>query len=322
MGEFYVPVAIESIETSIFPDVALYLKSGKNFVLYKSHGREFSKKDSERLMENNIEFLYVSPSDQEVINEFLESNAERLLRDDTIQNRIKGKIIYQTSVNYVGDVFDNPDKVTDCDRSKRLIENLLLYLSHDKQAFSSLESVMSHNYWTFVHSLQVTALSLLLHSEAYLLSRDELVDVGIGSLLHDFGKVFIPRQILDKTGKFTQDELAILYRHPEEGYRFLKDKTSLNEVSLSIVRHHHERNNGLGYPAGLKEAEIPRSAQVGAICDLYCAITIDRTCHKTLQSQFAIHIMKHEMKGAFNGRLLGILEELVCSEASDLPILT
>lgn len=313
MGDFYVPISIESIETNIFPDVALYLKSGKNFVLYKSHGRDFSKKDSERLMENSVEFLYVSPGDQEIINEFMESNAERMLKDDTIQNKTKGKIIYQTSVNFVGDIFDNPDKVGDFGRSKRLIENLLLYLSNDKQALSSLESVMSHNYFTFVHSLQVTALSLLLHSEAYLLPRDELVDVGIGTLLHDFGKIFVAPAILDKTGKLTEIELAELNKHPEAGYKFLKEKTSLNDVSLSIVRHHHERNNGNGFPLGLKGQSIPRSAQVGAICDLYCTLTIDRTCHKSLPSHFAIHIMRHEMKGAFNERLLGILEGLVCT---------
>jgi len=313
MGDFYVPISIESIESNIFPDVALYLKSSKNFVLYKSHGRDFSRKDSERLMENNVEFLYVSPGDQEVINEFMESNAERMLKDDTILNKTKGKIIYQTSVNFVGDIFDNPDKVSDFERSKRLIENLLLYLSNDKQALSSLESVMSHNYFTFVHSLQVTALSLLLHSEAYLLPRDELVDAGIGTLLHDFGKIFVAPAILDKTGKLTEIEINELKKHPETGYNFLKGKTRLNEVSLSIVRYHHERNNGNGFPLGLKGASIPRSAQVGAICDLYCTLTIDRTCHKSLPSHFAIHIMRQEMKGAFNERLLGILEELVCT---------
>ena len=318
MGDFYIPVGIESIETNIFPDVALYLKSGKNYVLYKSHGREFSEKDTERLKHNNVEFLYVSPGDQEVINEFMESNAERLLNDETLENKTKGKIIYQTTINFVGDIFDNPDKVSDFNRSKRLIENILLYLSNDKQAFSSLESVMSHNYYTFVHSLQVTALSLLLHSEAYLLPRDELVDVGIGTILHDFGKTFVSREILEKTGRLTEDEMIQMRKHPDEGYKFLKEKTSLNDVSLSIVRHHHERNNGNGFPLGISGTAIPRSAQVGAICDLYCTLTIDRNCKKTLPSHLAIHIMKNEMKGAFNEHLLGVLETLVCNEDSEL----
>jgi len=114
-------------------------------------------------MQNSVEFLYVNPGDMEVITEYMEKNAERLLKDDSLENRVKGKIIYQSSVNFVGDIFENPEKVGDLERSKRLIENLLLYLSNDKEALSSLETVMSHNYYTFVHSLQVTALAILLH---------------------------------------------------------------------------------------------------------------------------------------------------------------
>jgi HD-GYP domain-containing protein (c-di-GMP phosphodiesterase class II) len=193
MGELYLPVGIESIEPDHFPDVALYLRSGGNYVLYKSHGRNFCQQDAIRLMQNSVDFLYVSPSDLEVITEYMEKNAERLLKDDSLENRVKGKIIYQTSVNFVGDIFENPEKISDLERSKRLIENLLLYLSNDKEALSSLETVMSHNYYTFVHSLQVTTLAILLHGEAFMLSHDELVDVGIGTLMHDFGKIFVPQ---------------------------------------------------------------------------------------------------------------------------------
>jgi HD-GYP domain-containing protein (c-di-GMP phosphodiesterase class II) len=316
MSEMYVPIGVESIEPNIFPDVALYLKSGKNYVLYKSHGRNFDKLEAKRLKENSIEFLYVSPADLEVITEFMESNAERLLKDESLENKTKGKIIFQTSINFVGDIFGNPEKVGDFERSKRLIENLLLYLSNDKAALSSLETVMTHNYFTFVHSLQVTALSLLLNSEAYMLPRDELVDVGIGSLLHDFGKIFVPQDLLNKTGKLTDSEVAQLKRHPEEGYKYLKEKANLGDIPLAIVRYHHERNNGNGYPLGLKGDAIPRSAQVAAVCDVYCLLTIDRTGKKSLPSHIALQIMKQEMKGALNERLLDVLDGLVCEDQS------
>jgi HD-GYP domain-containing protein (c-di-GMP phosphodiesterase class II) len=179
---------------------------------------------------------------------------------------------------------------------------------------------MTHNYFTFVHSLQMTALSLLLNAEAYLLFHDELIDVGLGSLLHDFGKTFISPAILDKKGILTDSEHTILRRHPEEGYRFLKQKTSLNEISLSIVRYHHERNNGRGYPSGLKGHAIPRSAQVAAICDMYCNLTIDRTGRKALHSQFALQIMKEEMEGSFNERLLEVLEKIVSDREAPAPL--
>jgi HD-GYP domain-containing protein (c-di-GMP phosphodiesterase class II) len=314
MGELYVPVSIESIQPELFPDVALYIRSGSKYILYKSHGRNFTSVDASRLMTNNVEFLFVSPADLEVITTYLENHAERVLNDETIQAKTKGKIIYQTSINFVGDLFEHPEKVSDFSRSKRLVSNLLQYLASDKDSYSSLETVMSHNYYTFVHSLQVTALSVLLHSEAYLLSSDEMLDVGIGTLLHDFGKVFVSPDILNKEGKLTPAELEAYRSHPEEGYRYLKKHTRMSDISLGVVRYHHERNNGNGYPHGLKGPEISRSAQVGAICDVYCTLTIDRSCRKALSSSIALQIMKQEMKGSFNERLLDALEGIVCTE--------
>lgn len=314
MGELYVPVSIESIQAEFFPDVALYIRSGSKYILYKSHGRNFTNLDAERLMTNNVDFLFVSPADLEVITTFMENNAERVLQDDTLKAKTKGKIIYQTSINFVGDLFEHPEKVQDFTRSKRLVENLLNYLSSDKDSFSSLETVMSHNYYTFVHSLQVTALSVLLHSEAYLLSHDEMIDVGIGTLLHDFGKIFIAPEILNKEGKLTAAEVEAYRSHPEEGYQYLKKHTKMSDISLGVVRYHHERNNGNGYPQGLKGPAITRSAQVGALCDVYCTLTIDRSCRKALSSSIALQIMKQEMKGAFNDRLLDVLEGIVCTD--------
>ena len=314
MGELYVPVSIESIQAEVFPDVALYIRSGSKYILYKSHGRNFTSVDATRLMSNNVEFLFVSPSDLEVITTYMENHAERVLNDDTIQTKTKGKIIYQTSINFVGDLFEHPEKVSDFTRSKRLVSNLLQYLASDKDSFNSLESVMSHNYYTFVHSLQVTALSVLLHSEAYLLSPDEMLDVGIGTLLHDFGKIFVSPDILNKEGKLSAAELEAYRSHPEQGYQYLKKHTRMSDISLGVVRHHHERNNGNGYPHGLKGPEITRSAQVGAICDVYCTLTIDRSCRKALNSSIALQIMKQEMKGSFNDRLLDVLESIVCTD--------
>jgi HD-GYP domain-containing protein (c-di-GMP phosphodiesterase class II) len=314
----YVPVGVESIEPDMFPDVALYLKSGGNYVLYKSHGRDFRKKDAERLMENKVEFLYVSPGDMEVITEYMESNAERFLKSDDFDSKAKGKMIYQTSINFVNDIFFNPQKSGDLDRSKRLIENLLTYITGDTGSLAFLETVINHNYFTFVHSLQVTTLCLMVHSEAYMLSRDELMDVGIGTLLHDVGAIFVPQEILTKKARLTEAEVERYKRHPEDGYNFLRENTRLNDVALAIVRNHHERLNGNGYPHGLKGEQISRSAQVAAICDFYCNMTIDREGNKTLPPHICMNIMKQEMKGAFNDRLLGFLEELVCTGNADM----
>lgn len=311
MDASYVPVSIESIEPAIFPDVALYLKNGSNYVLYKSHGRDFSREDAERLASNKVEFLFVSPEDMEVITEHMERCAERFLKSDQFDGRTKGKIIYQTSINFMGDIFANPHKTGDLARSQRLVENLLMYISKDPAAIISLESVMSHNFPTFVHSLHVTTLTLLLHSEAFVLSHDEVVDIGIGCMLHDIGMLFVPQEILAKPGKLAPDERAAIRKHVEDGYDYLRKNSSLGEVSLGIVRNHHERNNGSGYPRGLRNESISRSAQLCAICDVYCNLTVDRLGNRTLPPNIALHVMRQEMKGAFQDRFLAGFAKIV-----------
>jgi len=312
--ETFVPISLESIEPVIFPDVALYIRTGGNFVLYKSHGRDFSDHDHERLSKHGVEFVFVSKDDMEVITSYMEASAERLLNSDFLNARAKGKMIYQTSINYVDDIFNNPDKTTDLKRTKRLIENLMLYLSINPDAISSLETVMSHNYHTFVHSLQVASLTLLMHSEAYSLSRDEMLDVGTGAILHDFGKIFVPQEILNKNGKLNEAEIEILKRHPEEGYEFLLNKGALSPVALTIVRLHHERCNGSGYPLGLESRDIPRSAQITGVADVYCTLTTDNHGNNTMPPHIALQLMRNQMKDLFAPHLLDTLEKLVCTE--------
>ncbi|MDD2899134.1 MAG: HD domain-containing protein [Desulfuromonadaceae bacterium] len=312
--ELFVPISLESIEPVIFPDVALYIKTGGNYVLYKSNGRDFSSHDHERLTKNGIEFIFVSKNDMDVITGHMEANAERLLKTDVLSSKAKGKMIFQTSINFVDDIFNNPDKSADLGRTRRLIENLMMYLSDNTDAVQSLELVMAHNYHTFVHSLQVASLTLLIHSEEYSLSHSEMLDVGTGAILHDFGKIFVPQEILNKPGRLNEYEVRVLKRHPEEGYEFLRKKNVLSPVSLAIIRLHHERCNGTGYPLGLENLDIPRSAQVTGVADVYCALTTDKNGNKTTPSHIAVQLMREEMKGCFAPHLLNTLEKLVCKE--------
>ena len=312
--EIFVPIALESIEPIIFPDVALYIKTGGNYVLYKSHGRDFGDHDHDRLANSGVEFVYVSQDDMEVITSYMEASAERLLRSDILNARAKGKMIYQTSINFVNDIFNNPEKTGDLDRTKRLIGNLMLYLSENPAAISSLETVMSHNYHTFVHSLQVASLVLLMHSETYSLSRDEMLDVGTGAILHDFGKIFVPQEILNKSGKLSDEEIQALKCHPEEGYAYLQKKWVLSPVALTIVRLHHERCDGSGYPLGLVSRDIPRSAQITGVADVYCSLTTDSNGNKIMPPYMAVQLMRNLMKSLFLPHLLDTLEKLVCAE--------
>ena len=307
------PISIESINPVFFPDIALFIRSGGNYVLYKPHDRKFTDDERVRLERNNVEFLYVRTGDMETISDYLEGSLSDMLKRQDLSSRSKGKILYQTSVNYVTDVFETPEKTFNVSRCRSLVKHLMSYIASDPNSLDSLQSVIAHNYYIFVHSVQVTAMTLLMHAELYQVDRDELIDVGIGSILHDFGMIFISNDILNKPDALSDIEYYKVKQHTEKGYQFLKEGKVFSDISLSIVRYHHERYDGNGYPTALKGNNIPRSVQVTTLCDVFCALTTDRVYRKAISVSDALKAMREDSKGAFNEELFQRFIEVITS---------
>mgnify|MGYP001008465769 FL=1 len=242
------PISIACITPMAFPEVPLYMKSGTNFVLYKPHDRPFTEDDRSRLMRNQVEFLYVRTGDMELISDFIESGLGNILANEEISGFTKGQVLYQTTINYAMDVFETPEKAVNFNRCKNLLRHLMTHIGNDPKSISALQSLIGHNYYIFTHSVQVTALTLIMHADVYGLTKEEMEDVGVGALLHDIGMIFISNKILDKPDPLNDVEYYKVKQHAQKGYECLRDLGGFSEITLSAVRHHHERYDGDGYP--------------------------------------------------------------------------
>ena len=160
---------------------------------------------------------------------------------------------------------------------------------------------------------------LLLHqlvqkTKAYNLSEEDIALIKTASSLHDIGKITIPEEILNKPGKLTKEEFEIMKTHSAAGAQILEqmkygqDKP-LYRYALEICRWHHERWDGHGYPDGLMGEEIPISAQIVAIADVYDALTSERCYKKAYDHTTAINMILNGECGAFNPLLLECLTE-------------
>lgn len=160
---------------------------------------------------------------------------------------------------------------------------------------------------------------LLLHqlvqkTKAYHLSEEDIALIMTASSLHDIGKITIPEEILNKPGKLTKEEFEIMKTHSTAGAQILEqmkygqDKP-LYRYALEICRWHHERWDGHGYPDGLMGEEIPISAQIVAIADVYDALTSERCYKKAYDHTTAINMILNGECGAFNPLLLECLTE-------------
>lgn len=142
--------------------------------------------------------------------------------------------------------------------------------------------------YTHGHSKRVTSICLQLAEYA----TEEHIDIELLRLcgvLHDIGKIGVPDKILGKTGRLSSEEFAVIKKHPEQGAQILRPMESDKRISniSKIIRHHHERYDGKGYPAGLKGKDIPYLSRVITIADSYDAMTSDRPYRKGMGAEVA-----------------------------------
>ncbi len=169
------------------------------------------------------------------------------------------------------------------------VSNAYLFETSERnyiQAISALASAVdAKDPYTHNHSRNVAAYVSFIAVQMKLPSRDISL-LNNAALLHDIGKIGIPEAILNKEGSLTQDEYSIIKTHPEVGYNILRSVTAFASF-IGTVRHHHERFDGKGYPAGLSGEDIPFHARMLAVADCFDAMTSDRIYRKSLGTDFA-----------------------------------
>ncbi|MDQ2069220.1 HD-GYP domain-containing protein [Natronospira bacteriovora] len=166
-------------------------------------------------------------------------------------------------------------KAISTDRMAPLVEEISDSMLRNPSALVGLARIKTADEYTYMHSVAVCALMVTLAREMGL-NEDQVREAGLAGLLHDVGKVFVPGEILNKPGRLTEREFEAIKAHPDRGHQALIEGGEATEVVLDVVRHHHEKIDGTGYPDGLKDEQISRYARMGAICDVYDAVTSNR----------------------------------------------
>jgi putative nucleotidyltransferase with HDIG domain len=163
-------------------------------------------------------------------------------------------------------------KSVNTDRCHPVVEEVAASLARNPSAFVSLARLKSRDDYTYMHSVAVCALMIGLARQLGL-SEEETREAGLAGLLHDIGKMQMPLDVLNKPGSLTDDEFRVMKTHPEHGYELLKGGSQVPERALDVALHHHEKFDGTGYPHRLAGENISLMARMGAICDVYDAIT-------------------------------------------------
>ncbi len=186
--------------------------------------------------------------------------------------------------------------------ASQTVESLMAAAGQNSAALIGLSRLKERDQVTFLHSIAVSAL-MIDFGRSLKLDEEAIHLLGIGGLLHDFGKMLLPRAILNKKGTLTEAERLLVRSHPLRGYELLKRAENMPQTVLDICLYHHEQYDGTGYPRGLQGADIPRPARIAAICDVYEAMTTIRPYKRAWTQSEAIGFML-DSPGHFDPELL------------------
>jgi putative nucleotidyltransferase with HDIG domain len=156
------------------------------------------------------------------------------------------------------------DKQTEVETIESITQRIVDSVFRNKDALIILGRIKSKDEYTFMHSVNVGALTAAF-SRVLGLDRDKIIPIATGALCHDIGKARIPLEILNKPGRLTEEEFRIVKTHVEHSCQILSSTSAMCPEALDIAAQHHERIDGSGYPYGLKGEEISTVGQISAI---------------------------------------------------------
>jgi len=279
----------------------VFIKQAGQYVLYAGENEQFTDKHRRKLHDYGVVRVYVKTAQRASFDRYVERNLPVILMDDAFPIEERARIFYAASVSVVKDVFENrlPAGMgkREYARIAAFAQKSVEFLSLDA-SLKQVASLVSHDYTIYTHCVQVfvysTAILQSLRMDEY-----DIVQSGIGALMHDVGKRAISRDILAKPGPLTPEERAIVNTHPVKGVAMCMG-LPLTQMAVSCILLHHERMDGSGYPGGIGGEHIPSHVRAVAVADVYDALTTRRPYADAVTPFEALKIMRDEMAGAFD----------------------
>jgi HD-GYP domain-containing protein (c-di-GMP phosphodiesterase class II) len=188
-------------------------------------------------------------------------------------------------------------------------DQLIASVTNQVDQIQFLSQIRVRDEFTYSHILDVTTLSIALATKAGF-SKKEVKEIALAAILHDLGKLLIPRNIMFKPSRLSEKEFQVMQLHPELGYKMIVEQLRLPQHIALPAFEHQEMYGGGGYPQGLSKEEIHPYSHVVKIADVYDALTSKRPYKESIPSHKALKIMLSEGSKSFHPELLAVFTKL------------
>ncbi|KZE48820.1 hypothetical protein AV540_16285 [Brevibacillus parabrevis] len=263
-------------------------------------GMQLTERLISGLQRSGVDSVYIDdPRTEDIVVEEVIRPQTRQIAVEVIEKTIKqitnsNKLARKISLKEMGLHF------------QRAFSSILDDLMQNKQMVGHLTTISSHSPSLYHHSVNVAVLATAVGmSIGY--NRTQLMNLGVGAMLHDIGKVSLPEELLQKKERWNEEEQEIAKQHTTLGFNLLRKQHDISLMSAHVCLQHHERLNGSGYPQGLVGKQIHEFAQIVGICDIYDSLTSPRPWRKRYMPQDAVeyllgsggHLFEHHLVNAF-----------------------
>lgn len=218
---------------------------------------------------------------------------ERAIEKSTVPDRTKVQLTESVKARVAEGIqylYNDTDSPGFTDTTRSITDDLMKAISDNDAIAVDISALKISDEYTFKHSVDVATMSMIV-AKKYGLSEQEVYEIGISGLLHDVGKSKIPNEILNKAGKLTDEEFAMMKQHSLFGYGILKEKEDLsNPIKLGVLQH-HEKINGRGYPMSVSGDKINLFARIISVSDIYDALVTERPYKKPFSPRDAVEMI-------------------------------
>ncbi len=301
----YYPVEIKTLVPGTEVNFNVYMKKDIDLELYIGPERQEGQQDTvpEDIIETHWP-LVIRKKDIPLYKEYLQSLTQEHSKHEKVSQEVRYSIIRENSKLVIKEVLENPRSGENIKNCSDVVETLIENILDNLDSFYNLIKITTHDYYTYVHSLNVCTLSIGLGIAINLKREPVLMELGLGAILHDIGKGLINPHIINKPGRLTKDEFKIVQGHVVEGKKLLeKSNTKITQNVLIPILEHHEKLSGNGYPYKLKGEQIHPFGRIVALVDIYDAVTMERPYRKAHSPFEALQLMS-KSKGDYDTELL------------------
>lgn len=296
-------MALKAVRPGMIIDQAIIDRAGRLLIARKM---ELTELHIETMENMGIAGVYICEEEEEEekrdhlskveISKDIEEKYEQVKVEDPVKVKLSESVRKRVAegVQYLYQDTESSDFTS---ATKSITEDLMKAITDNDAIVVDISALKISDEYTFKHSVDVATMAMIV-GKKYGFSQQQIYEIGISGLLHDIGKAQISTEVLNKAGKLTEKEFALMKQHSLMGYRILMNKEELSdEIKLGVLQH-HEKINGSGYPMGVSGDKICQFAKIIAVADIYDALVTERPYKKPYSPRGAVEMimaMTHEL---------------------------